>query len=135
MRGATLQATFQSLGIIPSFNRPSVSNDNAYSASIFKTVKYNPKFPTSKPRNVGDWNNWFEEFVTPYNTSHYHGGIKFVAPTCRHELSDLDILQKRTALYERARAKTPERWNGKNIRDWSYIPKVILNPDLEKNLA
>lgn len=45
MKGATLLATLQELGIVPSFSRPSVSNDNPYSESLFKTLKYRPEYP------------------------------------------------------------------------------------------
>ena len=39
MKGATMLATLQRLGIVPSFSRPSVSNDNPYSESLFRTLK------------------------------------------------------------------------------------------------
>jgi hypothetical protein len=45
MKGATMLATLQKLGVMPSFSRPSVSNDNPYSESLFKTLKYHPGFP------------------------------------------------------------------------------------------
>ena len=45
MKGATMLATLQRLGIIPSFSRPSVSNDNAYSEALFKTLKYHTGYP------------------------------------------------------------------------------------------
>jgi putative transposase len=45
MKGATLLATLQRLGVMPSFSRPAVSNDNPYSESLFKTLKYRPKYP------------------------------------------------------------------------------------------
>jgi hypothetical protein len=48
MRGATMMATLQKIGVIPSFSRPSVSDDNPYSKSLFRTLKYTPMFP-SKP--------------------------------------------------------------------------------------
>ena len=45
MKGATMVATLQQLGVIPSFSRPSVSNDNPYSESLFRTLKYRPDYP------------------------------------------------------------------------------------------
>jgi len=48
MKGATMLATLQALGIMPSFSRPSVSNDNAFSESLFGTMKGCPQYP-SKP--------------------------------------------------------------------------------------
>jgi putative transposase len=40
MKGATMLAMLQELGVIPSFSRPSVSDDNPYSEALFKTAKY-----------------------------------------------------------------------------------------------
>lgn len=48
MKGATMLATLQQLGVMPSLSRPSVSNDNPYSESLFKTLKYRPDYP-AKP--------------------------------------------------------------------------------------
>jgi transposase InsO family protein len=44
MKGATLLATVHDLGVMPSFSRPSVSNDNPYSESLFRTLKYRPEY-------------------------------------------------------------------------------------------
>ena len=46
MKGASMLAAMQALGIIPSLSRAGVSNDNPYSESLFKTLKYRPKYPT-----------------------------------------------------------------------------------------
>lgn len=46
MKGATMLATLQALGVMPSFSRPAVSNDNPYSESLFKTMKYRPAYPS-----------------------------------------------------------------------------------------
>ena len=45
MKGATMLATLQRLGIMPSFSRPAVSDDNPYVESLFKTLKYAPAYP------------------------------------------------------------------------------------------
>ena len=45
MKGATMLATLQALGVMPSFSRPAVSNDNPYSESLFRTLKYRPAYP------------------------------------------------------------------------------------------
>lgn len=46
MKGATMLATLQQLGVVPSFSRPSVSDDTPYSESLFRTLKYAPAYPT-----------------------------------------------------------------------------------------
>ena len=48
MKGATMLATLERLGVIPSFSRPAVSNDNPYSESLFKTLKYCPQYPEQR---------------------------------------------------------------------------------------
>ena len=53
MKGATMLATLQRPGIIPSFSRPRVSDDNTFSESLFKTLKYCPQYP-SKPFSSTD---------------------------------------------------------------------------------
>jgi transposase InsO family protein len=63
MKGATMVATLQRLGIIPSFSRPSVSDDNPYSESLFRTLKYTPAYPAkpfvslaaARPVGAGVW--------------------------------------------------------------------------------
>jgi transposase InsO family protein len=52
MKGATMLATMQKMGIVPSFSRPSVSNDNPFSESLFKTLKYVPVYPTKPFESV-----------------------------------------------------------------------------------
>src|SRR6476620_3530041 len=47
MKGATMLATLQRLGIVPSFSRPRVSDDNAFAESLFRTLKYCPEYPAS----------------------------------------------------------------------------------------
>jgi transposase InsO family protein len=45
MKGATMLATLRSLGVLALLSRPAVSNDNPYSESLFKTLKYHPEYP------------------------------------------------------------------------------------------
>ena len=44
MKAATMMATLEKLGVVPSFSRPSVSDDNPYSEALFRTIKYHPTF-------------------------------------------------------------------------------------------
>src|SRR3546814_1431150 len=48
MKGATMLATLQKLGVVPSFSRPSVSDDNPYSEALFRTLKYTPAYPRKR---------------------------------------------------------------------------------------
>lgn len=130
MKGAMLLATLQKLGIVPSFSRPCVSNDNPYSESLFKTLKYCPQYPTKPFESLEQANQWVEKFVYWYNNVHHHSGIKFVTPNQRHEGLDETILENRKRVYELAKSRHPNRWS-KNIRNWNRITAVSLNPDKE----
>ena len=62
-----------------------------------------------------------------YNNSHLHSSIQFVTPADRHAGRDVEILARRQAVYEAARAKRPDRWSG-STRDWTPAAEVVLNP-------
>jgi len=127
MKGATMLATMQKLGIVPSFSRPSVSNDNPYSESLFKTLKYTPTYPSKPFESVGMARQWVATFVQWYNQSHRHSGIKYVTPEQRHQGEDLAILKQRKHVYEEAKKQNPERWSG-TTRNWDHELLVKLNP-------
>lgn len=133
MKGATLLATLQELGIVPSFSRPSVSNDNPYSESLFRTLKYRPEYPEKAFENISAARAWVSGFVDWYNNEHMHSGIKFVTPNQRHLGLDKAILAKRQRVNETARLNNPSRWSGKS-RDWSMIDEVNLNPEKKEEM-
>jgi len=127
VKGAMLLATLERLGIAPSFSRPRVSDDNPYSESLFKTLKYRPSYPESAFSGIEQARAWVRRFVTWYNTEHLHSAIRFVTPSCRHLGLDKAILQKRSVVYENAKRLKPLRWSGPT-RNWSPIAEVYLNP-------
>jgi len=127
MKAATFLATLEKLGVQSSFSRPRVSNDNPYSESLFKTMKYRPVYPNKGFKDLEEAREWVLEFVRWYNNQHLHSGIKFLTPYQRHFGLDIDIMKKRTETYEKAKAEHPERWSGE-IRDWSLPEYVTLNP-------
>jgi len=117
MKGATMLATLQKLGVIPSFSRPSVSNDNPYSEALFKTLKYPPGFPDKPFENLEEARQWVTGFVHWYNETHRHSHLRYVTQSQRHRNEDIAILAQRHELYQDARDKHPERWSGKT-RNW-----------------
>lgn len=127
MKGATMLATMQALGVVPSFSRPSVSNDNPYSESLFRTMKYRPAYPNKPFETVDEAWAWVERFVAWYNHEHLHSAIGFVTPDARHSGRDLDVLTARRLVYEAARAANPERWSGRT-RAWNAPALATLNP-------
>ena len=128
MKGATMLATLQELGVIPSLSRPSVSNDNPYSESLFRTLKYRPEYPEQRFESLITARQWVNGFVNWYNNEHLHSSIKFVTPAQRHTGEDVAILKNRRSVYKKAKKKHPERWSG-DTRNWDYINEVNLNPE------
>lgn len=114
-----------------SYSRPGVSDDNAFSESHFRTLKYRPNYPDLFD-SIDDARSWMTNFATWYNTEHRHSGIGFVTPSERRRGLDIEILARRRATYARAKASNPTRWSGK-IRAWSRPEKVTLNARREKN--
>lgn len=131
MKGATMLSTLQRLGIMPSFSRPSVSDDNPYSESLFRTLKYDPKYPRKPFESIDTARQWVLGFAHWYNNTHRHSGIKFVTPIQRHEAHDSALLAKRDEVYEQAKANYPQRWRNRPTRNWSHVGAVWLNPDKE----
>ena len=96
---ATMLATLQALGVMPSLSRPGVSNDNPYSESLFKTLKYRPAYPLKAFDTLLAARTWVGALVRWYNHEHRHSAIRFVTPAQRHANLDHDILDRRAALY------------------------------------
>ena len=84
MKAATFLATLEKLGVQSSFYRPRVSNDNPYSESLFKTMKYRPKYPFEGFCSIEEARKWVRKFVDWYNNAHLHSGINFITPYQRH---------------------------------------------------
>jgi len=130
MKGSTMLATLQRMGIVPSFSRPRVSDDNPYSEALFRTMKYRPEYPRKPFASLQDARRWVAGFVRWYNTEHLHSGIKFVSPDDRHNGAEAEILRNRREIYKAARRRHPNRWSGKT-RNWNPVEKVYLNPQKE----
>ncbi|EJN9688695.1 IS3 family transposase, partial [Escherichia coli] len=130
MRSCTLLAKMYALGVLSSYSRPRVSNDNPYSESLFRTIKYCPWWPENGFRTIDEARSWLSKFTRWYNLEHKHSGIKYVTPDERHRGIDAQILEARKKVYREARKRHPERWS-KQLRDWELIQAVYLNPEKE----
>jgi transposase InsO family protein len=128
MKGATMLATLQGLGVMPSFSRPAVSNDNPYSEALFKTLKYRPEYPLRAFADLAAARQWVTGLVEWYNHEHRHSAIRFVTPAQRHAGLDGALLDQRKTVYETARTRHPQRWRGPT-RNWQRIQAVHLDPD------
>ena len=84
MRGATLELRPEEMGVLRSFSRPRVSNDNPYSESLFRTFKYRPDYSSRPFASKYEASEWVASFVYWYNHRHRHSAIKFVTSHQRH---------------------------------------------------
>jgi len=128
MKGATMLATLENLGVAASFSRPRVSNDNPYAESLFRTCKYRPDFPNKPFGSVEEAQAWMHKFVRWYNQDHKHSGLKFVTPAQRHNGTAAGILAKREQVYSEAKSRNPRRWT-QQTRNWKLKDEVWLNPE------
>jgi transposase InsO family protein len=126
MRGATLLATLDQLGVVASFSRPGVSADNAFSEALFRTAKYTPSYPAPFD-SLAQARAWVATFVAWYNGEHRHSALRFVTPNERHDGRDAAILARREYVYAQARRRRPERWAGPT-RNWTPVGAVRLGP-------
>lgn len=109
-----------------------VSNDNAYSESLFKTLKFRPAFPVNGFKTLKEARSWVLKFERWYNTEHRHSVLKYVTPKQRHNGEAEHILAQRKQVLEAEKAKNPQRWSG-DIRDFSLSESVTLNPEKAAN--
>jgi len=128
LKATTVLAMLNWLGIKPSYSRPRVSDDNAFSEALLRTAKYRPEFPAQGFETLEQACAWAAEFVDWYNVDHRHSGIRYVSPEQRHSGQDQAILAARHNLYGQAKARHPARWTGAT-RDWSLTHTVTLNPE------
>ncbi|MGK0524796.1 MAG: putative transposase [Pseudomonadales bacterium] len=136
MTSYMLKARLAELGMLMSHSRPRVSNDNPYSESLFRTVKYCPEWPPKGFESLTAVRDWMLAFEYAYNEQHLHSGIRFVTPADRHRGVDHERLAHRKLVYERAKRQNPRRWSG-NTRNWEVTGSVSLNPgklqEVERN--
>jgi putative transposase len=125
MRGATLLYTLRTLGILPSFSRPRVSNDNPFSEALFRTLKVSPAYPRQGFSSCAEAGRWMAGFVAWYNGEHLHRGLGFVTPDDRYFGRDESLLAQRRAVYARARLAKPHRWS-LSSRGWAPGPPAVL---------
>ena len=130
MKGITLVAFYYQLGIIPSFSRPRVSDDNPYIESFFKSVKYICGYPSCF-RTIDGARRWFADFIDWYNNSHMHSGLQYVTPAQKRSGQYISIFTERNRIINEARFAHPERWCGRMAKQYIVRAAEVLNPDKE----
>lgn len=109
MRSKCLANLYGELGVGSSFNRPHVSNDNPYSESHFKTLKYRPDYP-ERFGSIEDARSHMQTFFDWYNYDHRHSGIAMLTPWQVHTGQAAEIVRVRQATLDAAYAAHPERF-------------------------
>jgi putative transposase len=112
-----------SLGVTKSHSRPHVSNDNPFSESQFKTLKYRPEFP-QRFGSYEDALGFCRRFFHWYNNEHYHSGIGMMTPASLHYGQAEEILTARERTLELAWQKNPERFV-RGIPKPQRLPKAV----------
>jgi hypothetical protein len=86
-------------------------------------MKYRPEYPSGAFETFEQAQQWVDQFVSWYNTSHLHSSIRFITPDDRHYGREEKILENRRQVYEHAYKRHPNRWSRKT-RNWDPIGLV-----------
>ena len=109
MKSKAVSQLLADLGVEKTHSRPHVSDDNPYSESQFKTLKYHSTFPKTFP-NLDEAKLFLEGWFRWYNTQHKHSGIHMLCPQDVHDGKAQEILDKRQAVLDKVYQKHPERF-------------------------
>jgi len=131
-RGAPMTARstamlYADLGIVQSHSRPSVSDDNPYSESAFKTFHYHPTMP-DRFGSLPDSRTFFHALFTWYNERHYHSGIALLTPADVHRGTAAAIIAARQVALDAAYRRNPERFVRGAPRHPAVPAAVWINP-------
>lgn len=127
MSSKTLALKLADLGVTKSHSRPYVSDDNPFSESQFKTMKYRPEFP-DRFGSLEDARAHGQGFFHWYNHEHRHSGIALLTPHMVHYGLAADVLDNRQRVLSAAFQQHPERFVRKPPRPASLPDAVWINP-------
>ena len=122
------------LGVTKTHSRPHVSNDNPYSESQFKTLKYRPGFP-KRFGSIQDARAFCQDFFAWYNTEHRHSGIGYLTPEVVHFGRAEEVLETRARALAAAYAAHPERFVRRAPRPPALPTAAWINPPTLDNQA
>lgn len=109
MRSKTIALLLADLGVTKTHSRPYVSNDNPYSESQFKTMKYRPNYP-ERFGSIQDARVWARSFFDWYNNNHHHSALGLMTPTIVHHGQAAAVIEQRQKVLQTAYAAHPERF-------------------------
>ena len=137
MRSKPVAFLMADLGIAKTHSRPYVSNDNPYSESQFRTLKYRPGFP-DRFGCIQDSRAFCQQFFTWYNDQHCHSGIALLTPSMVHFGQAPTVLTQRQLVLDAAYLAHPERFVRKAptvqpLPDMVWINKPVSSDSSERN--
>lgn len=109
MRSKPVAFLLADLGVTKTHSRPHVSDDNPYSESQFRTMKYRPEFP-DRFGCIQDSRAFSQTFFRWYNTEHRHSGLGLLTPAMVHYGQAENILRQRQQVLDLAYQRHPERF-------------------------
>jgi putative transposase len=121
------------LGVSRSFSRPRVSNDNPFSESHFKTLKYRPDFPV-RFGSIEHGRAFCRTFFDWYNTQHRHSGIAYLTPAMVHFSQAQATLHQRQTTLDAAYARHPDRFVKGPPKVQQLPDAVWINPPLAEEI-
>jgi putative transposase len=127
MASQTVAQLLVSLSVVKSHSRPHVSNDNPFSESQFKTMKYRPEFP-KRFGSYEDAKAFCRGFFDWYNNDHYHTGIGLLTPSMLHYGTAPMVIESRSKVLQANYAKHPERFVHGCPKPQSLPSAVWINP-------
>jgi putative transposase len=127
MRSKPVAALLVDLDIVRSHSRPYVSDDNPFSESQFKTLKYRHDFP-ARFGCIEDARAHCQAFFAWYNLEHRHSGIAYMTPHSVHYGHADAMIVTRQATLDAAFRKHPNRFKGRNPRHHALPQTVWINP-------
>lgn len=131
-RGAPMQAKsltllYADLGVVASFSRPRIPDDNPYSEAQFKTLKYHPSFPDRFGSEV-DARAWGQRLFHWYNFEHYHTGLGLMTPAAVHFGQAPALAAQRQQVLHQAYLAHPERFVRGLPKPPAVPAEVWINP-------
>lgn len=134
MTSHTVSQLLEHLGVAKTHNRPYTSNDNPFSESQFKTLKYRPEFP-GRCQSIEHAEAFCQQFFTWYNKEHYHSGIAWLTPESVHYQQGAGILKQRYDVLMQAFSENPARFSNKQPLLKKVPDSVHINPPKTIGLA
>lgn len=128
MTSKTLAQTLADLGVEKSLSRPHTSNDNPFSESQFKTLKYAPGFPDRFHGGFPHAHEHSRQFFSWYNNEHRHSSLAALTPRDVHFGHAAHVLARREDVLRAAFARNPERFVGGLPHVASLPSAVYINP-------